>query len=60
MGEKYCIKCKKTKPASEFHRLTKSRDGLQAYCKECNIANAMGHFDANKIARRNARARRKA
>jgi hypothetical protein len=59
MGEKYCIKCKLTKPAAEFHKLTKSKDGLQAYCKACNIANAMGHFDGEKIARRRAREKAK-
>lgn len=59
MGDKYCIKCKQTKPASEFHRLTRGRDGLQAYCKECNKASAMGHFDVKKMARKAARAERK-
>jgi len=49
---KYCIKCKQTKSAADFHKLTKSKDGLQAYCKECNIASARGHFDEAKIVRR--------
>ena len=56
MAEKYCIKCKQNKPFSEFHRLTKSKDGLQTYCKQCNIANAMGYFDPIKMAKKLARA----
>jgi hypothetical protein len=58
MDEKCCTKCKRTKPSSEFHKLTNSRDGLQAYCKECNIAAARGYFDARKIAKRIARAKK--
>src|SRR5712691_881632 len=30
-----CSRCGLTKPASEFHRNTRRRDGLQAYCKAC-------------------------
>ena len=52
VGSKYCIKCKQTKTTMEFHKLTKSKDGLQTYCKVCNIAAAMGYFDEAKIARR--------
>jgi hypothetical protein len=54
-GTKFCIKCKQTKAALEFHKLTKSKDGLQTYCKLCNIAAARGYFDEAKIARRLAR-----
>jgi hypothetical protein len=54
-GTKFCIKCKQTKAALEFHKLTKSKDGLQTYCKLCNIAAARDYFDEAKIARRLAR-----
>jgi hypothetical protein len=59
MGDKYCIKCKQNKPESEFYRLTRSRDGLQTYCKDCHKASSIGYFDARKMARRAARAERK-
>jgi hypothetical protein len=49
MDQKHCIKCKTKKPATDFHRLTKSRDDVQTYCEECNIANARGVFDRNKL-----------
>lgn len=60
MDSKCCTKCKKTKVATDFHKLANSKDGLQAYCKECNIAAARGYFDARKIANRIAREKRQA
>ena len=33
---KRCSCCKVVKPASEFHRDRKRRDGLQNYCRDCN------------------------
>ncbi|SBT08385.1 conserved hypothetical protein [Candidatus Accumulibacter aalborgensis] len=57
---KYCIKCRQTKAAHDFHKLTKSKDGLQGYCKECNTAAAMGYFDKEKTARRLARQKKRA
>lgn len=33
--EKVCCSCKETKPLTDFHRATKSRDGRQAKCAEC-------------------------
>lgn len=32
---KHCNECGKTKPTSEFHRKTASKDGLQCKCKSC-------------------------
>ncbi len=33
--EKKCSKCKTKKPAAEFHKDKKTRDGLGYYCKQC-------------------------
>lgn len=33
--EKRCNKCKAIKPLSDFHKLTKSKDGYQSKCKDC-------------------------
>lgn len=33
---KTCAKCQITKPGTDFHRQTASRDGLQSRCKDCN------------------------
>ena len=35
MKEKYCPKCRTTKPVSEFYKKKSSSDGLQYYCKKC-------------------------
>lgn len=32
---KYCRKCKKYKPVSEFHKSKRTKDGLSRYCSEC-------------------------
>lgn len=32
---KYCSRCGETKPVEEFHKKTKSKDGLQGMCKAC-------------------------
>jgi hypothetical protein len=37
---KECAKCLLTKPFGEFYRAAKRKDGLQAYCKECEKARA--------------------
>ena len=58
VGTKYCIQCKQTKPLLEFHKLTKSKDGLQCYCKECNKAAADGLFDKQKLLRKLAKAQK--
>jgi len=33
---KICALCKCLKPESEFHKNSRSKDGLTSYCKECN------------------------
>ena len=35
METKFCTRCKKDLPRSEFHKLHKSKDGLQYGCKKC-------------------------
>ena len=34
---KTCSKCKNTKPLAEYGNNPKNRDGLQSYCKPCNL-----------------------
>lgn len=38
LAAKTCSDCKTEKPASEFHKNSRTRDGLQHRCKPCNIA----------------------
>lgn len=39
METKYCNKCRKTKPLSEFQKCSRNKSGLQTYCRECrNLA----------------------
>ncbi len=35
---KFCNRCKRDKPCSDYNRLTKAPDGLQANCRECQAA----------------------
>lgn len=35
-GHKYCPDCKTVKPRAEWHRATRSHDGLGPYCKSCS------------------------
>lgn len=34
-GLKWCPRCEKAKPISEFNKNANCKDGLQSYCKEC-------------------------
>jgi 5-methylcytosine-specific restriction endonuclease McrA len=49
---KTCIKCHVDKQLSEFHKHSKNKDGLQAYCKKCSSESSRGsskrHYDANR------------
>lgn len=56
---KQCIKCKQTKPFSEFHKRTTRKDGHQSYCKLCmNVAynksrlKRIDHYKAKHTSRR--------
>ena len=44
---KHCSKCGVTKDSTEFHKKTKSADGLQNYCKSC-IKETNTNFRATK------------
>jgi hypothetical protein len=35
MEQKRCPKCGETKSVNEFYKHSRSTDGLQSYCKEC-------------------------
>jgi len=48
MNTKVCVKCKQEKPVIEFHKNSRSTDGLHSYCKECNRAQALAHIKAEK------------
>jgi hypothetical protein len=60
MNTKTCVKCKQEKPVLEFHKNSRSADGLHSYCKECNKAQALAHIKAEKARRALLRAARKA
>jgi hypothetical protein len=42
---KRCCTCKQIKPLTEFNRMTKSKDGRQGSCRECNQAYHYAHWD---------------
>ncbi|KFB71690.1 MAG: hypothetical protein AW09_003145 [Candidatus Accumulibacter phosphatis] len=60
MNTKICVKCKQEKSILEFHKNSRSSDGLHSYCKECNKAQALAHIRAEKARKALLRAARKA
>jgi len=48
---KICTRCKKEKNVEEFHKLSRSKDGLQYNCKECTSAIMANYWKNNKAAR---------
>lgn len=48
MLEKYCPKCKTTKPVSEFYKNHTRKDGLAGWCKKCHIAATSTHKKTEK------------
>lgn len=44
---KRCTACKQVKPVSEFHKRTKSPDGLRPRCKECRLAESVANYAKN-------------
>jgi hypothetical protein len=45
---KVCGKCKVEKLFTEFSKRSLSKDGLQAYCKECKLELAKKYYDKDK------------
>lgn len=60
MDTKICVKCKQEKSVLDFHKNSRSSDGLHSYCKECNKAQALAHIRAEKARKALLRAARKA
>jgi 5-methylcytosine-specific restriction endonuclease McrA len=54
--EKECTNCKQTKPADEFYKDKRRRDGLYSWCKECFDAHARTAYHLN-IDKERARSR---
>lgn len=48
MQTKTCARCNEAKQMSEFHKNSRSRDGLHSYCKACNKAKAAAHLKTEK------------
>ena len=47
MELKHCRRCGTDKPRSEFHKDSGAKEGLCAYCKECNKAKSRAWTKAN-------------
>ena len=45
---KVCTKCKVEKELTEFHKDSKTKDGLFIWCKACNAMRAKKHYIKNK------------
>lgn len=45
-NHKLCPKCNKVKSLDDFHKRSKSKDGLQPYCKECQNLYTMNRAKA--------------
>lgn len=48
MGTKTCVKCNQTKDLTFFARNKAKKDGLQSYCKDCNIQTQKERYKNNK------------
>ena len=46
---KRCSHCGKLKPLEEFNKRSRSKDGLQHYCRECQRAANREWYDANRV-----------
>ncbi|HEY9557770.1 MAG TPA: hypothetical protein VIR58_13615 [Acidimicrobiales bacterium] len=58
LTHKRCSKCRQRKPLEDFNRLTRSRDGRQSYCRECNRAYHYANWDRH-MAQIRARTKRR-
>ena len=52
MDTKVCVKCGRELPVEEFNKHSKSKDGLQPYCKECQ-SEAYKKYHATRRTKRN-------
>ena len=50
MEEKVCVRCKESKPLTEFSKDRRNKDGLNKYCRACKKF----YNDAQKEYRKNA------
>jgi hypothetical protein len=61
MDTKFCVKCQKVKPVSDFHRHKNRKDGLSAYCAVCNRAyqaeRYLNNLDRERARRAQSRAK---
>jgi len=48
MDKKRCVRCGEDKLLTEFHRNSRSKDGLHSYCKKCNMEKATAHSKTDK------------
>lgn len=44
---KTCSKCRESKLLEEFNKHRGKRDGLQPYCRSCQLANSSAHYESN-------------
>jgi hypothetical protein len=45
---KQCTDCKRSLDASEFHKRSSAKDGLQSKCKKCNISHVKSQYVLNR------------
>jgi len=48
LNMKQCRKCSQVKPKDEFNKKTRSKDGLQSYCKDCQKTSVATKSDETK------------
>ena len=61
---KICSTCRQDKPYAEFHKKSKSQDGLQRHCRDCSHKKFAKYYKKNKahhlsVVKENKRERRK-
>lgn len=49
IATKTCSSCKENKPLLEFHKHSRTKDGLQAYCKPCRTVASREWVRANSV-----------
>ena len=59
MTTKFCSRCEKTKPLTDFNRNKTSRDGVQTYCRECQRTHDKENYAKSAKRRKQIADRRK-